>query len=664
MKFVKLKFKNFKPYYDVPNRPQEIVLFDKERKDKNLTLNIGPTGHGKTSISEAILWCLFGDNYYKKWEELVNALAIEVAKQKKEDEVDISVELVLEIKGEHYRIIRSGSYDINKQEKVKESELSIIHDGEPIKNPTSFTASHFPTLTLMKYFIFDADDILKRFEEDREITIKDHINKIVGVEKLDSMINAFGQVMEFYEEDIRNIVSQIHNDVADKIKEIGSDKAKKEEAIEGLKKEVQGLEKNKKELFKASPSSEVTQFSELVDKRDSLKRDIEELNKRFVEDGIISDMDLLLLDCIIDASIKKLDKKQTTSEEFETSTAVIKSSLKDDYSGLFFDEKENTCLIKKGARIWNEDLDNLEKLDLKSGEGTKSGAMKIFREYRKRLDKKSDVFKHDKKNFDEKMGELMRVRSQIKQLGDTTKNKEFKDKYDRFKEIESRIREKEKLQDEIQEKIEDAKKEIESLNSELEKDEERQKEIERIKERKKVTKTLLDISKRGRKEFLDDLLSTVNKTASESLRSTVRDSSRFHSIEIDNNYQFKVKRKNGEPLEESQINRGNLQISMMSFFFGLSKFLGKDIPYVIDDPLLRLDPGHDKRLIEQLSKANDQLIFHMIPGKEYTSDSFDWLKPHINTQNWLNRKRHKWQEISYAERKDADKFVKFDIDKF
>jgi len=175
----------------------------------------------------------------------------------------------------------------------------------------------------------------------------------------------------------------------------------------------------------------------------------------------------------------------------------------------------------------------------------------------------------------------------------------------------------------------------------------------------------LDISKKTREDFLDDLLSYVNKAASEFLRGTVKETNRFHSIEIDSNYKFKVKQKNDKPLEEKQINRGNLQISMMSFFFGLSKFLGKEIPYVIDDPLLRLDPGHDKRLIEQLSKTNDQLIFHMIPGKEYTTDSFNWLKPYINIQNWLYREKYKGLEFtSYVEHKDAEKIVYFDIDKF
>lgn len=666
MKFIKLKLKNFKPYYDRPSEPQEIVLFNEERKDKTITLNIGPTGNGKTSISEAILWCLYGDSYYSNWEELVNTLSIEVANPKNENEVNISVELVLEMKREHYRLIRSGSYDISTGQKVEESELSILHNGKPISDSIGFIGIHFPTKTLMEYFVFDADDILKKFEENREGTIRDHINKFAGVEKLDELINSLEKVMGLYDEDISNIENQIHGDIADKIKEKEVDKAKKEGAITQLGGEIQDLRKEKQRLFKASPSDEVIKFSELVDKRDELEKKTLELNKRFKESNIISDMDLLLLECVIDDAIKKLNQKQATKEEFESSSTVIKSSLGENYSGIFFGKKENTHLIKEGARIWNEDLDDLEKLGLGSGEGIKTHAIETFRDYEEQANKQKDTFGKYKKDFDTTMKELMKVRNKIKYIGETTKNRELKDKYEKFKKIEKQIVEKKNLQEEIKEEIEEEiEKEIKKLRDQLECDEEQEKEIRQIEEKKKATQILLDISKKAREEFLDDLLSYVNKAASEFLRGTVKDTDRFHSIEIDSNYKFKVKQKNGEALEERQINRGNLQISMMSFFFGLSKFLGKEIPYVIDDPLLRLDPGHDKRLIEQLSKTNDQLIFHMIPGKEYTTDSFNWLKLYINIQNWLYREKYKGLEfISYVERKDAEKIVYFDIDKF
>ncbi|MGV9141430.1 MAG: AAA family ATPase [Promethearchaeota archaeon] len=190
MKFISIKLKNFKPYCDIPNKNQEITLFDEDRDNKNITLNIGQTGHGKTSISEAILWCLYGESYYKNWEDLVNNLSKEITRAKKDREVKISVELKLEVEGEHYKVIRTGYYDVQKGEKTSGSELYIILNGEPINDPEAFINKNFLTVTLMKYFIFDADDILRKFQENREGTIKDHINKIVGVERLDDIINS------------------------------------------------------------------------------------------------------------------------------------------------------------------------------------------------------------------------------------------------------------------------------------------------------------------------------------------------------------------------------------------------------------------------------------------------------------------------------------------
>jgi len=666
MKFIKLKLKNFKPYYDKPGIKQEINLFNKDRKGKNLTLNIGPTGHGKTSISEALLWCLFGDYYYNNWEEFINTLSREIAKQRKVNKINISVELVLEIEEDYYRLIRHGIYDITKGQKVSDSELSVIHAGEPISNPIGFVGNHFPPLELMTYFIFDADDILKKFEENRKRAIKDHINKIVGVEKLDGMIESLEEVVLSYDKDIRNIEIGIHSDVSDKIGEKEKDKAQKEEAINHLEREIQSKKEEKQGLF-YSVSPEIKKFSELVDEKDKLEEEIIKLNKQFVESNIVADMDLLLIYCIVDDAIEKLNQKQTTKEEFETSSIVIKSSLGKDYSGIFFDDKKNTCLIKVGARIWDEDLDNLEKLNLKSGEGIKSNSMSTFKKYKKKISKLKLDFEDYKNDFDGTIKALMMVENKIKLIGDTTENRELKDKLKKYNDIEDIIRDKKEVQHEIREKKKLIKKEIEELRNELKLNEEQKKKIEQIIKKQNETQILLNIAKKSREEFLHELLSYINKTASESLRSTVKyeDKQRFHSIEVDSNYQFRVKQSNGKALKERQINLGYLQVSMMSFFFGLSKFLGKKIPYVIDDPLLRLDPGHDKRLIKQLCKTSDQLIFHMIPGKEYTTDSFNWLKPYINIQNWLGREEYKGLDyISYAECKDPDKKIYFNIDKF
>ena len=49
MKYLKVTIENFKPYLD----KNEIILYTQgATKDNPVTANVGPTGHGKTSICE------------------------------------------------------------------------------------------------------------------------------------------------------------------------------------------------------------------------------------------------------------------------------------------------------------------------------------------------------------------------------------------------------------------------------------------------------------------------------------------------------------------------------------------------------------------------------------------------------------------------------------
>ncbi|MGV9141429.1 MAG: hypothetical protein ACOC1X_00665 [Promethearchaeota archaeon] len=438
-------------------------------------------------------------------------------------------------------------------------------------------------------------------------------------------------------------------------------------AIQDTDNSIRDLEDERDRLFKGSPSQDVIRFSELVDEKKRLEHEIDELNKKFIESKIIPSLDLLLLNCIIKSGLENAKEEKTTQEDFDTSAEVIKSTLIDDYTGILFGQ-DDLYLIKKDVDIDKDKLDKLENLGLRQKEGkeTKTESIKVFKEYGDTAKKIRTIFLKDyKKKFDDKNKKLMRVNQEIAQIGDTTKNRELKQKYEKFLEIEKRINDQNKLKRDIEKEKERIEWDISELRDKRDDNEENKEEIDKTREKIDYTQELLEISKKTREKFLSDLLHYVNRKASEFLQNTVKDSYRFNTIEIDSDYKLKIKQKNGEALEDRQINRGNLQISLMSFFFGLSGFLEKKIPYIIDDPLIRLDPGHDKRLIEQLSKTHEQLIFHLIPGKEYTEESFKWLKHNINTQNWIYRENYNnMEEISYTECKNPDKKVDFDIGLF
>jgi len=665
VKFIKLKLKNFKPYF-ASGEPQEIEFFDKNNEGRNITLNIGQNGFGKTSISESILWCLFGENKYPNWEEFVNTLSIDVAKEmKKEKDIEMTVELITEMDGDIYKILRIGNFNID--EGRKEDKLYVTCNGEPEKEPEKFITEKFAVVELMEYFIFDADDVLKKFEKNQEKEIRDNINKLVGVERLDKMIDTLESVIKIYEKKILDIQSEIKSDASEKKTILWNDKKKKGIAVEEYEHRIKVNKGKIRKLFlKSKPSPEENRIYSLLKNREELESKIDNLNEKYTIEGIASNLDLKLLEPIMDEVIRSVSRETSSKEEFDNSSELIKTTLGINYKGIMFNNKGNNKLIKKSANIDSKELDDTDTLNLKEEGGNKSDFIRTLNKY-------SDLLQTEKEKFDriyekhkELKGTLLKIKNEINQIGETTRTKDIKEKINEYKKMKKQNEEYDKEKVKIQEKIKENDEEIKELEKEIEINEDQKKDIEKIRKRKKITENLLDISRESRKSYLDQLINFVNKKASQFLRNTVKENYRFNSLEINTDYQFKLKQKNGEELNQNQINKGTLTISMLSFFIGLSNYIGKKIPYVIDNPMIRLDPGHDKRLIEQLADSKDQIILHLIPGKEYTDYNYKWMRPKINIQNWIYR--NEWEErddlISTIERKKRSELIEFDIDEF
>ncbi len=667
MKFKKVIFKNFKPYHD----EVEIDLFDQDRKKFPISINVGPNAHGKTSISEGIMWCLYGENFSggTNWDtEWVNDVAINMGKEKGNDEVNMMVELQVEIEGEQYRLIRNGIYDIQKEEKKRKPALKILQDGEPIEqSPVGFINDHFLPVDLMKYYIFDADDMLTLFEQDRKKTIKRTIDRIVGIKDIDNLSETLAKLPQYYENQITEIESKIPGDMTDKLKQRRKEKKRKENAIQDLKEEIDELKDEKNNLFKGDESSRAKQFTKLTEERNELQDKLQDLNEEFLEDQIegeqlISLMDLFFLNDIINRFENEYEEKAISHGEFESLVNELSSTLNNQFEGIIIDENKPK-LIKKLNNKNKIELKDINALNFEEEESTIERSIKNeIRRASPRSEEVCDQFEYYKDKIKSLTRELEGVENDIKNMGETEENRELKRKFKRFQEIEQEIEEKrerisdiERMRDKIASKIED-------IENKMDITADRQVEIDKLERKKERANYFKEIIEEAKKEFLDDFLTEVNREASEFLRNTVREEERkrFHSIKVDPNYNFHIKKENGEELSEGKINRVTIQIGLMSFFISMSQYIGKDIPYVIDGMLIRSDPGHDKRMIGQVGEKGEQLIMHMIPGKEYNEATFDWLSSYLNIQNYIYREDVGASEpISYVEKKAPDRVIEF-----
>lgn len=664
MKILNIKLYNFIPYYD----QNEIVLFKNNIKNRNITINIGPTGNGKTSISRAIMWCLFGEAFDNNWEAMLNDLALEVHKKMREKTVKMSVEIEVEVEEKVYQILRTGKYDLHTGKREKDTEFSIRKEGKIVDEPEGFVSDNFPPLELMRYFIFDADDMLSLFERNQEQTIKDHINKIVGVATLDKMLNILENVIPRYENDIdkfRSMSPDVSNQEYIQEKKIYNTSKL---AIEKIREKIQECEIEKKKLIpggKLTPQEE--NLKSVMDEEQEIEADIKKLNTKLEENKeLINNIHLLFLKEIIGKSIEILNTTNTTEEEFNSAIHVIRSTLEDNYNGLIFDGLK-TMLIPKKKTIDNTNLVSSTNLDLGHGSGIKVNALSVLQSYKaKESETRMEFFKMDK-DLKQYMKRYLEVRNKLRQIGNTQRDKKIKEKIDKFLEYENKKREFERILKSNQEELISKEERIKELERENELAGEYRQDIEKIQKKIVSIKNMVKYIKETKREFLKNLLKDVNHKASEFFRGVVKaNDPRLYAVEVDSDYKLNFKSKRGDILEPSTISKGNTQIALMAFFFGLSQYLKHKLPYVIDDPLIRLDPGHDKRLINHLCKNEQQIIMHMIPGKEYTQESFQWLKPFINTQNWISRDTESTNYGSLkskVQNKEPASFIKYDLDK-
>lgn len=144
MKFKSLKIKNFKQFID------EEINFSTDT-EKNITLISGANATGKTTIIEAMKWCLFGECnnstnnlLNKKLEDNMN----------NGDRILVEVVLILVINQIEYSIKRTQIYEKSEQVKSINCKFDIISENKEIENLN---------LKYLKFLFFDESSIFYRY---------------------------------------------------------------------------------------------------------------------------------------------------------------------------------------------------------------------------------------------------------------------------------------------------------------------------------------------------------------------------------------------------------------------------------------------------------------------------------------------------------------------
>ncbi len=245
MKFKSITLKNFRQFID------EKFDFSMDT-EKNVTLVRGHNSGGKTTLANAITWCLFGITNFKKGDEfLVNKLAW----QQQRPNTTINVEVILEIvhSGREYRIETKQEYKImvgisaNSKPRVQVNSLPIrtisYKDENGIKQQVPNDRameiiSEIVPQELADYFFIKAEQMqvfVDNISTPNGKQFEHAVNKILGFDVIENAIIHMNEALKIFK-------NRFESGTNDKISKLREDIDYAEGRIKALSKNIDEYE--------------------------------------------------------------------------------------------------------------------------------------------------------------------------------------------------------------------------------------------------------------------------------------------------------------------------------------------------------------------------------------------------------------------------------------
>nr|WP_295161831.1 AAA family ATPase [uncultured Methanobrevibacter sp.] len=627
-----LYLKNYRTY-----RGPEIVDF--ATGDQNITIIKGNNEVGKTTIMNAITWCLYGREYYRdKGNEPIfsksTSYDLDVGD---EDTVEVKLEME-DTKGKTVKFIRKLLFYKNDLGQCKEdsTDFEILVDEIPVTFQSTYIKKHLPS-DIKEYFLFDGEQLESYFTEDNS-NIKKSVYQLSHLNVLENTIKH----LKASKKDLENQLSKL-NPVLGKLRK---NESRLVEDIESNNEKIDKIESDvaKWNRLISENSEKIRHYGQdpnsLIDEKESLKDDLKKIDNRIEKEqeryGVFLVKNLPKI-----MSAPYLLNVKVLCKELEEK-GFIPARFKKEFLEFLLEEHECIC----GA-------------DLSEGSPGHDKLLKLYNE----TDDATNIADH----VNLLLGSLNSIVDKFPlKFESTLKSKrmtiqEFKTERDN---ISKRITD---INDELagidEDKVKELQKEIEqyetliSINTEkkggikkqIELDEELLEDVRAqiIEEEKKVgIKNKIQSSL----NMCNDVLSEVKDiyhdleddihTKLQELTSTEFNSLHwkdfYQGVVIDKDYDVKIL-KEREYVVPNDLSKGGQLVLALSFMTALNSLSGFGLPIVIDTPLGRLDEPIKENIGKNLHEfTKNKQVTLLVTGSEYSDDFRKGIRDYVGKEYELN----------------------------
>lgn len=639
MKFKKLAIENYKSF----QFPTEIV-FPVGEDGRSIFLIGGMNGAGKTSITEAINYCLYGA---KPADIFRNVNRREKAK----GNASVSFELTVEM-DDLSELVVKRSWSAGTVSEPKANDLSerlvVVRDGKRVSVQNQEIWQDFiraaipPGIT--QFFFFDGEKIQEIAADDHsEVRLKSSLEAALGIQYINRLA---GDIQYIKQEERKGFVEISDEDLEFKKSELKRERSKHARKAQEREAAALELEAFKTQLQEARKRFEAT-FHAAPETREALR---EQEKKRIqtstrqvqVESEIRAICERALPFCLAGSMFEGL-RKQIETERESASGEVIREHAAEL-------SKRIVRAVEEPEPIYRERLsaDKMAELEnrifklLKDG-GRRAGITKVLdlsdRDAARVLNKMESLERSDVFLLQPLLDETAQLGAQIRSLDTSaqgggmteTERELFEQLQSEMESCSTQIGRKTEqlraLEDEIlalEKRIADIEIEIEKL---YEKHNVSKEKADFITECDNIASVLNQFVVRLRKNKVH----LLQEKTFEMYRLLSSRSGLIKDIIIDDNtFEIRITDRNGHDIRKSALSAGEKEVFAVSLLWGLAQTSEVKLPIIIDTPLSRLDSTHRDNIVNNyFPNAGEQVVI-LSTDTEIDNNYYRSLKPRLS----------------------------------
>jgi DNA sulfur modification protein DndD len=603
----------------------------------------GMNGAGKTSVMEAISYCLYG----AKPEEILRNIN---RREKAKKNFDASFELTIEMDDLAELVVkRSWTAGTNTDPKPKDmaERLVVVRDGKRVSVQNQEIWQNFiraaipPGIT--QFFFFDGEKIQEiASDEHSEVRLKSSLEAALGIQYITRLAN---DILFIKQEERKGFVEISDEDLEFKQSELKREKSKLSRKNQERETLTAELETFKTQLEEARKRFEAT-FHTAPESREAIRererKRIQASNRLTQVEAEIRTLCERMLPFSIAGLLFEGIRRQIEAERESTSSEAIR-----EHAAVL--AKRIVRVVEEPEPIYREKLspDKMEELErrifrlLREGDPRADvGRILVLsdRDAAHVLNKMEAMEKSNIFQLQPLLEEKQQLEAHIKQMeGLAQAGIQADSERELFEQLQAEIEgcstqigrktEQLRLMEEevlsLQKRIRDIEAEIEKL---YEKHHVSKEKADFIQECDAIANVLSQFVVRLRKNKVH----LLQERTFEMYRLLSSRSGLIKDISIDDKtYEVKIIDRNGHDIRKSAMAAGEKEIFAVSLLWGLAQTSQVKLPIIIDTPLSRLDSAHRDNIVNNyFPNAGEQVVI-LSTDTEVDNDYYRILKPHL-----------------------------------